>query len=399
MTDSIEDFAVYVLKFPASHVLGGGKWVTETQHLIVVVKTDSNILGIGEGTPYWSSLVADIKFTFKILKKVKGLKLTEARDNIIKHQATLLKKGKFRNNYGSFLATETAVIDAIAKERNMALSYVLGGKPYRNLIPVCGTIFFKHPVKMIEELDMWVRKGVKHIKFKAPNSLNDLENVLRHFKLHLDKLGHEDLILRADFNGGFTKFEKACKAMELIEKYKIHIVEQPMPANMIRDLAKLRRRFSPSIKVMVDESLAKPPDLDIFANFEAADIVNFHPPKLGCLTITREAMIQAKKLGFEIQIGSALMTEIGLIHYLHLAASLPYLDYPLEEIGLFNIYGYSIYHKVLCIKNGKIKLSSDHIELSNIQFDKFQQIRTRSLGLNFMIEKIMTLKHNKLKIK
>jgi len=66
-------------------------------------------------------------------------------------------------------------------------------------------------------------------------------------------------------------------------------------------------------------------------------------------------------------IGSALMTEIGLYHYLNLAASIPRLDYPLEEPGIYSMYGYGITREPIEPVNGKIKLRN--LNVSDLNFN------------------------------
>ena len=84
---------------------------------------------------------------------------------------------------------------------------------------------------------------------------------------------------------------------------------------------------------MLDESLRKQSDIELFAQMEVADIVNFHPSKLDCLSITREAILKTQEMGMKANIGLALMTDIDLFHYLSLASSIPRLDYPLEDVS------------------------------------------------------------------
>jgi L-alanine-DL-glutamate epimerase-like enolase superfamily enzyme len=171
--------------------------------------------------------------------------------------------------------------------------------------------------------------------------------------------------------------ERAEKALSIMEKYGVNIVEQPMPRDMLRDIAILRKRFYPAIEIMLDESLRKPSDIKLFAQLEIADAVNFHPSKLGCLTVSREAILQTQRLGMKVNIGSALMTEIGLSHYLNLAASIPSLDYPLEESGVFNLYGYGITWEPIEIINGRAILHS--IDVSDIDFSMMKRFSTNSL--------------------
>jgi L-alanine-DL-glutamate epimerase-like enolase superfamily enzyme len=117
---------------------------------------------------------------------------------------------------------------------------------------------------------------------------------------------------------------------------------------------------------MLDESLRKPSDVELFAQMEVADIVNFHPSKLGCLSITREAILKTQEVGMKANIGSALMTDIGLFHYLNLASSIPRLDYPLEEVGLSNVYGYSILSSPPKITEGYASLQD--INVASLDF-------------------------------
>ena len=89
---------------------------------------------------------------------------------------------------------------------------------------------------------------------------------------------------------------------------------------------------------MVDESLEHPDMIEQIALEEIADAPNVHASKFGCLIITHEAVLNAQNLGSKVQIGSSLMTEIGLARFLHLATSIPRLDYSLEEVGLTSLY-------------------------------------------------------------
>ena len=166
-----------------------------------------------------------------------------------------------------------------------------------------------------------------------------------------------------------------------MERYSVNIVEQPMPRDRLGDTAKLRKRFHPAIEIMLDESLRKPSDVELFAQMEVADIVNFHPSKLGCLSITREAILKTQELGMKANIGSALMTDIGLFHYLSLASSIPRLDYPLEEVGLSNFYGYSILSSPPKITEGYASLQD--INVASLDF---------YLAEKFKIEKIVFFK-------
>ena len=55
----IKHIYVTMLNFPVVHYISGWRPVTRTLHLIVFLLTDSGVVGIGEGTPYWSNIAED----------------------------------------------------------------------------------------------------------------------------------------------------------------------------------------------------------------------------------------------------------------------------------------------------------------------------------------------------
>lgn len=361
--------------------------------LIVVLIADDEIFGFGEGTPYFTSSYEDYKKIRNLAKVFIGLSLEESLHKLEELELREIKLSR-RVHYGAYLALSCSIIDALARCSGKSITNILG-QSYRSKIPVAGTIFLKHPVKMGEELENWIRKGVKHIKFKIPDSLYDLEVQLRTFSNILSVLNARDVVLRADVNQCYNSFEKAFKALKIMEKFGVAIVEQPMPKRSLMAIARLRKKFTPTLKIMLDESLETPKDIEKFAVLEAADIINFHPPKLGCLTITRETMLKATRLGLEVNIGSSLMTEVGLTHYLNLAASIPKLNYPLEEIGLLNLYGYVISkssEEFIITKNGTIRVPNNAPVLHGETIKKIQKPK-QTIFCKITTELIRKLEH------
>ena len=374
----IKEIHLLVLYFPVSHYISNWRLVTRTTHVITFLLTDLGIVGVGEGTPYWSNIVEDYAKAISLAKAIKGLTLVDGLNKLRALEYAEFKRER-SINYGAYLALESALLNALYncnKSRVKHEAELLGGI-YRTKIPIAYTIFLNHPITMARKMEEAIKSGYKHIKFKIPCNLEELENMLRILYLVKKTYGGEDVILRADANECFSTFEKAEKALFIMERYGVDIVEQPMPRKMLRDIAKLRKKFRPAIEIMLDESLRKPSDIELFAQLEVADAINFHPSKLGCLTITREAILQTQKLGMKVNIGSALMTEIGFSHYLNLATSIPRLDYPLEEPGLYNLYGYGITRKPIRIVNGSTILHS--IDISYLDLSMMKKFSVDSL--------------------
>jgi len=371
----IRQIYIAILSFPTAHYISGWRPVSRTFHLVTLLLIDSGILGIGEGTPYWSSIADDYAKVLSLARKIQEMYLEDALNTLRSSEYSEFRKGR-QVNYGAYLALESAVIHALAQSKKAKYEAELLGGVYRTKIPVTYTIFLSHPVIMSRRLREAIKSGYKHIKFKIPCNLEELRRLLE--ALHsMRKQYKEEVVLRADANECFSTLERAEKALSIMEKHGVNIVEQPMPRGMLRDITILRKRFYPAIEIMLDESLRKPSDIKLFAQLEIADAVNFHPSKLGCLTVSREVILQTQRLGMKANIGSALMTEIGFSHYLNLAASIPHLDYPLEEPGVFNLYGYGITWEPIEIINGRAILHS--IDVSDIDFSMMKRFSTSSL--------------------
>ncbi len=361
----------HVLKIPVKIRLSTGE-VGETSHLITEVHTDCGVMGIGEGTSYafrgksYTDIYNAYLLCGKIAKKLKGRQLQEAKDMLPQIQANFIEKSFF--DYGPFLALETAVIDALSKLDEVPFGVTLGGV-YRNKVPVCGTIFLDTPQNMATVAQKWISKGVRHLKVKVIGK-NDVDSV--NLKYIRDAVGYDPLI-RIDINGAYKTADCAIDAINGLSKYEVAIVEQPLPWNDLNGLKKLRRTVAP--KIMVDESLRSPSDVELIASKDTADIINFHPSKLGCLSVTKDAIQKTIDVGLEYMIGSAVMTGIGVVAHLNLAASIPELNYPNEEIGLFEMFGRDIVKNPHNIVNGYMKVPNDYgedVKLDQEQLKKYQ---------------------------
>ena len=95
------------------------------------------------------------------------------------------------------------------------------------------------------------------------------------------------------------------------------------------------------------------------------------------------------------------MTEIGLAHYLNLAASLPELDYPLEEVGIKEFYPqYSVLryreNAPFNIVNGYIKLPTNpgiSLEFRDLNIKLLKTYTTGIESMDMIPSKLMELLH------
>lgn len=346
----IINIALSILKIPVDIRLSTGS-VSSTSHLIVQIQADG-VKGIGEGTPYLTEIYNVYALSEKIARALKGKEVTKALEILPKMQEKMISDIHF--DYGSFLAFETALIDIVSKTNQIRFSKLLGGT-FRDKVPVCGTVFLNDPRIMTKAAKKWVfEKGVNHLKIKV---YNNVKRDARNLQSIRDAVGY-NVTLRIDANQGYKNAKKAAESINRLERFEIGIVEQPVKWHDLDGLRMLRKLITP--KIMVDESLRKPSDIDLIVEKEAADIIYFHASKLGCLTVTKTALEKTIDLGLEYMIGAGPMTGIGVASFLHLAASQEKLCYPNEEVGLYEMFGRDIISNSLKVREGSIHLPTGY---------------------------------------
>jgi len=352
MSSKIKSINIYIVHFPVKILLSIGE-VRWTNHLITEIRTYDNVIGIGEGTPYaimgrsQTNIYNAYMICREVAKKIKGKKFFEAKEMLPQLQKNFMKKPFF--DYGPFLAIESSLMDVISKIEEIPLAKVLG-EFYRNRIPVCGTVFLESPERMAKDALRWISKGVKHIKVKVTGRKEVDATILKYIR---DTVGYKPLI-RIDANQAYGSATKAINSIRVLEKYDVAIVEQPVKWNDLEGLRTIRSRVEP--KIMVDETLTVPEDVELIVDMKAADIINFHPSKLGCLSVTRETIEKTLELGLEYIIGASVMTSVGVAEHLHLAASMRTLYYPNEEVGLKEMFDKDLVINSLKITNGYIHI-------------------------------------------
>lgn len=128
--------------------------------------------------------------------------------------------------------------------------------------------------------------------------------------------------IRVDANGAWT-VDEAERAIHAVAGFDLEYVEQPCAT--VEELWEIRQRVKyMGIPIAADESVRKAADPLRVARHEAADILVVKAQPLGgiasALRIVREA-------GLPVVVSSALDTSVGISMGLHLAASIPELEY------------------------------------------------------------------------
>ena len=163
--------------------------------------------------------------------------------------------------------------------------------------------------------------GCRTVKVKVADPGEVLADDIARVSAARDYLGPEGRI-RIDANGGWT-VDEAEKAIHALAAYDLEYVEQP--CSTIDELAQVRTRVKyMGIPIAADESVRKSADPLAVARAGAADILIIKAQPLGGITAALAIIAEA---GLPVVISSALDTSIGISMGLHLAASIPQLEF------------------------------------------------------------------------
>jgi L-alanine-DL-glutamate epimerase-like enolase superfamily enzyme len=130
-----------------------------------------------------------------------------------------------------------------------------------------------------------------------------------------------DKVLRVDANAAWTP-KHAVRMMEILVRYDVEFVEQPLPAHDIDGMRFVRER-SP-LPIVADESCVT--SVDIPRLVGAVDGINIKLAKCGGLREALRMIAVARAHGLLVMCGCMIETSLGITAAAHLAPLLDYAD-------------------------------------------------------------------------
>jgi o-succinylbenzoate synthase len=163
--------------------------------------------------------------------------------------------------------------------------------------------------------------GCRTVKIKVADRGQVLADDVARVSAARDYLGPEGRI-RIDANAGWT-VDEAEKAIHAMAAFDLEYVEQPCAT--VDELAQVRTRVKyMGIPIAADESVRKAADPLAVARAGAADLLVIKAQPLGGISNALSIIAEA---GLPVVVSSALETSVGISMGLHLAASIPELDF------------------------------------------------------------------------
>jgi L-alanine-DL-glutamate epimerase-like enolase superfamily enzyme len=225
------------------------------QAVLVRLETETGHVGWGETPVDW------------INESFEGTPEDAMRRQAIGRNPFDLEAWHAENTLGSFLssAVEMAMWDIMGHATNQPLYRLLGGAVRQKIeLAACMGIRPYEEAKTIAR--QYVEQGFTTLKTKAGRRAEEDLEMVRGIR---DGVG-DRLKLRIDPNMGYTP-EIAFPLARDLEKYNLEYFEQPMPAGLIADHARLRRYSSTPIGL--NESVTTPEIVLQILQLHAADVI------------------------------------------------------------------------------------------------------------------------------
>ncbi len=227
----------------------------------------------------------------------------------------------FRGRTVSQAGVEMALLDALARAKNLPLFRLLSGAPATPMptIETDMTIPILPAAKMAALAAQWTRAGFRSLKVKIGHDLkSDLE------ALSAIRTAAPQASFRLDANAGLTVSE----AMTVIEAMQqmgatLECFEQPCAS--LPELAQVAAQTE--VPVVADESVKTVADLETLISLKAADGVNLKLMKMGGLLPCLQIAARAKEAKLKLMVGGMVETRLGMSAATHLVAALGGVDW------------------------------------------------------------------------
>jgi o-succinylbenzoate synthase len=223
-----------------------------------------------------------------------------------------ISEGRLRYPAGRH-AVSLAALDLQAKQQNMPLYQMLGGRG-NPTVPVNATIGDGSPTATAAAARSAQQSGFPAVKVKV--GAGSVERDGRRLQAVRDRVG-PDLELRADANGAWEPAE-ATQFLSSVEDIGLAYVEQPLPVEDTAAHQGLREHRTP---IALDESLVERSVPELLRE-NIADVYVLKPTAVGGIDSARGMATRIQRAGAETVVTSIFESVVGRTAAVHLAASL-----------------------------------------------------------------------------
>ena len=296
----------YSLPFRRRYVSAGSA-ASRRFGLLVFISTSEGITGMGEASPVGVGSLAGVDAIVSALLKIAPRLLNHidaAERFIVEGLPPALSFG-----------LETALRDIRGQSARVSLTALFGGRPSQ--LAVNAVIISESPEQAASEARAALKSGFSCVKLKVGSGTLEREEEM---VAAVRRAVGPDMRIRLDANQAWS-VEQAIESIRCLAKYDLEYVEQPVAANDVAGMAKVRRAVS--IPLAADESLGSIVDLHHILDAGAADVFIIKAARLGGFRKSLRIAKEAAERGHPVVVTTALESGIGIAASAHLAAAIP----------------------------------------------------------------------------
>jgi o-succinylbenzoate synthase len=291
---------------------------TGRSSVILEVRDEEGLAGYGEAAPWpgFGTETADesLSVLLRTVPLLEGADLVPAEwpSYLSTHLATAP---------AARAALEGALWDLRARREQRPLAELLADRPGRAGGPALRRVLVS--ALLVEDTPDGLREeaaGLRHAGYRAAKlklGARAVTEDIARARAARAGLG-PGVALRGDANGAWTE-QEALEALAALAPFELAYVEQPLPADAIEALARLRR-VSP-VRIAADESVSTEAAAARVMDAGAVDVVVLKPAMLGGPARALEMAVRARRSGCEVVFTHAFESAVGARHALHCAAA------------------------------------------------------------------------------
>jgi len=223
---------------------------------------------------------------------------------------------------------DMACTDLAARVAGVPLHTYLGGA-MKDTLQFNAWISIQSPENAAKETLDWQKKGFRSCKIKVGGDIvADRDRI----KAVREACGPE-FNIRIDANAGYDA-DTSIKLAEMVAPYGLQLFEQPVPADDIAGMARVRKAANAvGVPIMADESVTDHASLIDIIRADAADIVKVKVMKQGGFLNTRRMIATAEAAGIRCVVGHGFGLGVNTMAEIMLAATSDNVIDGLECVG------------------------------------------------------------------
>lgn len=238
-------------------------------------------------------------------------------------------------------AIEMACVDLAARVAGMPVYTYLGGAVKDRLL-FNAWIGILSPEQAAQETLEWKQQGFRSAKIKVGGNIGADRDRVQAIR---EAVG-PDFQLRIDANAGYDA-DTSIQLAKMVAPYKLQLFEQPVPADDIAGMARVRRAANAvGVPIMADESVLDHASLINIIRMDAADIVKVKVMKQGGFLNTRRMIATAEAAGIRCVVGHGFGLGVNTMAEIMLAATSQNVLDGLECVGPLKTKDDIVTHKL-----------------------------------------------------